>query len=401
MEHMLIQPSDRISELLEASKQLMTIPSTAADLDKLHQALDFVEKRVAASGKDITIERFIHGNKPSFLAYIGKSRPANFRIILNGHVDVVPGKPEQFKPTVEDGKLIGRGAFDMKAACIVLADAFIEFVDKVPYALGLQIVTDEESTGVRGTRYQIEQGVRADFIICGECGRSPKVHEIANEAKGRAVAEIRFKGKHAHAAYLWKGSNAAIQAAKFAMKVDEHYPAKETSETTIALTKLVADDNNFSLVPHTATIVLDARYAPGDPNFRSKDHFTALIEELDPEAEIVAFHEFGAPVYTDPQNPLLLQLKASAEHIEQATFTFVRRHATSDGRWFGAVGDQACEFGIAGEHQHGEGEFITIDGFVYYWKTIRHFLTATIANEAERTEKRAKPAPVDKQASLV
>lgn len=384
------QASSRtISELLDASKKLITIPSTADNIEALHQAVDFITKRVVSSGKDITIEQFNHGGKPSFLAYRRGQRPENFRIILNGHVDVVPGKPEQFKPFVKDGKLYGRGSFDMKTACLVLADAFVEFVDQVPYALGLQIVSDEESTGVRGTRHQIEQGVRADFVICGECGRSTKVHEIANEAKGRVVAEIRFKGTHAHAAYLWKGQNAAIKAALFAVELDKRYPAKETPDTTIALTKLVADDNNFALIPNSATIIVDARYAPGDPNFRSKAHFAALIEEIDPNAEIVHFHEFGAPVYTDPENPLLLQLKAAAEHIEKAPFKFARRHATSDGRWFGAVGDQACEFGIAGEDQHGSNEYVPVQAIEHYQETLRHFLATTVITEAANTPTKA------------
>ena len=35
-------------------------------------------------------------------------------VILHGHLDVVPGREEQFEPRVEGDRLIGRGAYDMK-----------------------------------------------------------------------------------------------------------------------------------------------------------------------------------------------------------------------------------------------------------------------------------------------
>src|SRR5690606_34849424 len=103
--------------------------------------------------------------------------------------------------------------------------------------------------------------------------------------------------------------------------------------TTISVTGFHADGGAFTRVPDIATIRLDARFAPGDPNFRSQAHFAALIEEIDPEAELKDY-KMGAPLYSSPENPLLLSLKASAEKVEGAEFSFVRRHATSDGRHF-------------------------------------------------------------------
>ena len=47
-------------------------------------------------------------------------------IIWNGHVDVVPGNPEQFIPYVEGDFLYGRGAADMKAGVAAMMQAFYE-----------------------------------------------------------------------------------------------------------------------------------------------------------------------------------------------------------------------------------------------------------------------------------
>lgn len=369
-------------QLIELTKKLIAIESTVDDLKGLRQAYDFMVDMLRSSGKDITIEEFESNGKPSFIAYRGKFRPANFRIILNCHIDVVPGQAHQYKAEVKDGKLYGRGAHDEKAACVILADLFCEFVDKVPYALAFQIVSDEESGGVDGTKYHIKNGVRGDFVICAECGRNTDVHEIANEAKGIVVTDISFRGSAAHGAYPWRGDNAAPKAAAFVNVLHQRFPApiEESSSTTFTVTSMSASGGSHTRIPDLATVKLDIRYTPGDPNFRSKSHFAALIEEIDPNAEVDII-VFDSPLYSSPDNPLLQTLKASAEEIEGAPFSFVRRHATSDGRHYGDVGDQACEFGVAGGDQHGDNEHITLQAFSNYHKTIRHFLTKTIETE--------------------
>jgi succinyl-diaminopimelate desuccinylase len=329
-------------DLLQATKQLVAIPSTAHDHAALRQALDFMAAMIWNAAPDVTIERFESNGIPSLLAYrAGQQRPANFHIMLNGHLDVVPGRPEQYNAVIKDGKLYGRGVYDMKAACVVMADVFCEYVNKVPYALGLQMVTDEENAGKDGTLHQIQQGVRADFVISGECGRAVDTYEIANEAKGLVIADIAFSGTAAHSAYPWKGDNAILKALRFVDVLHKRYPIPTvaSNESLISVTAISADSGADSKLPDYATVTLAIRYVAGDPSFKNMRQFTALIKALDPEAKIVHVKDFTSPIYTSPDSPLLLALKASAERVEGAAFTFVRRHGTGDGRFYGAVGD--------------------------------------------------------------
>jgi succinyl-diaminopimelate desuccinylase len=378
--------------LLDVTKNLIAIQSTADNPAGLRAAYEYIREFIRASGKYITIEEFEDNGKPSLLAYRGQHRPERFGVIFNIHLDVVPGKPEQFIPRVEDGKLYGRGAYDMKAAAVVLAQVFCEYVDTVPYALGLQIVTDEESTGDRGTKHQIEQGVRADLIICGECGRATGTYEIANEAKGVAALELLFTGESAHGAYLWRGENAALKATAFVQKVHEHFPVprKATGGTTIAVTGVSAGGDVHNQTPESATVRIDCRYAPDDARFANIPAITDLIRTIDPSATITKVLTYGSAMYANPHNPLLQELKAAAEQTEGEAFTFVRRNGASDGRFYTEVGDEACEFGIAGERQHGDDEYITIEAFRNYLKTMRTFIENATAPEA--AQRYATPA---------
>jgi len=185
--------------LIEQTKRLIAIQSTADNPMALRKAVEFVAD-IVAKQPNVTIERFERNGKHSFLAYRGAKRPENFDILLNGHVDVIPANPAQFTAYEKDGRLYGRGALDMKGTMLTLTDVFCELVNEVPYALGLQIVSDEEIGGYDGVKLQIDEGVRANFVIMGEYANDQGV--IYNAARGLCWAEIAFKGKSAHGGHV-------------------------------------------------------------------------------------------------------------------------------------------------------------------------------------------------------
>lgn len=377
------------NQLLTTTQRLITIESTAHNPAGLQQAYDYMVEFVRGYGKNITIEHFKNGDVPSFLAYKGPRRPQKFHLLFNGHLDVVPGAPKQYRPEIKDGKLYGRGAYDMKAACVAMIDIFCETVDKTPFNFGLQIVTDEESNGERGTLYQIQQGVRSDFVISGDCGRRTGTYELANCAKGVIVVEICFSGKSTHGAYPWNGDNAAMRAHRFIHALHERYPtpAVPTDNSTVTVIGVAAGGDAHTRTPDRATVKLNARYVHGDPYLSDVAKFTAFVKELDPGAKILTFHCFSSPFYTQPDNLQLQRLLAAAQKVEGKKFRLVQRHGTSDARFYGDVGIAACEFGIAGEDQHGDDEHITLKAFNDYRKTLRLFLENSIEAEVTTTTK--------------
>ncbi|HEV2403629.1 MAG TPA: M20/M25/M40 family metallo-hydrolase [Candidatus Saccharimonadales bacterium] len=367
------------NQLIDKIKQLIAIESTADNPKGLRQAYDFMVDFIKSSGKTITIEPFERNGKSSFLAYRAKTRPKQFDLIFNGHVDVVPGEAQQYKALVKDNKLYGRGVYDMKAAAVIMADIFCQFIDKIPFSLALQIVTDEESGGKNGTKLQVvEHGVRADFVIAGDCGRATDTYEIANRAKGAILVEIGFQGQSAHGAYPWRGENAAIKAHRFIQEIHTHYPtpSEHTEASTVTVTGITTKETAHNKTPGAAVVKLDARYTIGDPNLSDRKKFAAFIKNLDPSAEILTFHDFSPPYYADPKNPSLLRLKAAAEMVEGQEFDLVQRNGSSDARFYGVVGNQACEFGVAGEHQHADNEYVPVKALDDYRETLQRFLQA-------------------------
>lgn len=68
---------------------------------------------------------------------------------------------------------------DMKANLSCALFAFKKYAKQVDYPLAIQFVTDEETGGYNGTKYQVESGVKADFILATE----PTNFHIAHQAK--------------------------------------------------------------------------------------------------------------------------------------------------------------------------------------------------------------------------
>jgi succinyl-diaminopimelate desuccinylase len=133
-----------LESFLDSAAGLLAIESTAQRPDMLRAALDFV---LGFAGPGFTAERFQSGGKPSALVYPERGGAAGgrpeFGVILNGHLDVVPAPPDQFRPVRAGQRLYARGAQDMKVSGLVLTLVFRELARDLPYPLGLQLVTDD------------------------------------------------------------------------------------------------------------------------------------------------------------------------------------------------------------------------------------------------------------------
>ena len=361
-----------LNKILSLTQSLISIPSTKDNKKALNDVLELALKQV----NDFTIERFEKDGYPSALVYREKSRPKKFKVILNAHLDVVAGKDKQFKPYEKEGKLYGRGAIDMKAAASVLILVFKEMAKKVSYPLALQLVTDEEIGGFCGTKYQIEKGVRADFVLAGE----PTDFGINNKAKGIIWAKVKTKGKSAHGAYPWMGKNALWIAKKILDKVEKQYPLpkKEAWKTTFNLAKIETTNQTFNKVPDEAVISFDIRYIPEE--FKGKDFEQGkkiLIKKIKKlvgnlgEFEILLFE---SPQFTDEKNPYVLKLKEATKKVLNKNPKIIVKHGGSDIRHFNQVSCQGVTFGPVGGDLHGDNEWVEIKSLEKYFEIVLEFL---------------------------
>ncbi len=361
------------TEIIETIKRLITIPSTANNPAALTEMLEVLIHSIRQH-PDITIEQFSRNHTASILAYCGKTRPKKFNILLNAHLDVVHGRPDQFKPKIQDGKLYGRGALDMKGTAAAITSVFCDVVNQVPYDLGLQLVTDEEIGGYNGVQLQLEAGVHADFAIMGEYANDR--HTIYNAARGICWTEIEFKGKSAHGGHLWHGQNAVLKAIDFANAVLTRYPTpdQETWTTTASIASLSTPNNTYNKVPDSAVLKIDFRFTQEDPVFQDRQTLEAFITSLDPEAKLTNIVVFEPAVNVEELNPYVQGLSAAMQQITKVKPKFLGRPGASDGRHFAAFNIDIIEFGIYGKGPHSDHEYVEIAAIEEYRATLQAFL---------------------------
>ncbi|MCD5409426.1 MAG: M20/M25/M40 family metallo-hydrolase [Methanocellales archaeon] len=352
-----------LHNIVALTKKFISIKSTPENSKDLEGILNLALSNL----KEYTIERFEHGGVKSALIYNTRHRPKKFKIILNGHLDIIPGKERQYAPRVHGSRLYGVGAMDMKASVACLIIAFKEVANKIDYPLGLQLVTDEEIGGFNGTKHQIDKGVKADFVIVGESTGL----NIENETKGILWVKISAKGKAAHGAYPWKGENAIWDMYRFLNQVEKKYPLPKKEEwiTTVNLANIETKNQTFNKIPDYCEVWLDVRYIPEDGV-----NIVNNIKRLLPKGFGLTVIAKEPALSTDENNHNIKLLKATIKQTTRKQARILCAHGSSDARHFVRVGCPAIEFGPSGGGMGADNEWVDIPSLEKYYQTLRNFL---------------------------
>ena len=244
-------------------EQLLTeklIGYDTSEPEGIKQCAGFVKGWLDA--RDIHTRQIDCRDLPVTLAEVGPA-DAEATLLLHGHIDVVPGRPEQFEPRVEGDRLIGRGAYDMKGALAAMLLAVADLREQSRVRVRLGVVPDEESEedAERGGDLLVSEGFLGDFVITGE----PTDMHVGVAAKGVVAMRLRVDGRAAHGATPWLGENAILRALDVFRAIQSLPFASRSSELfdrpSINLGRILGGDA-LNKVPDTCYIDVDVRYLP-------------------------------------------------------------------------------------------------------------------------------------------
>lgn len=185
------------STLQELTERLVSIDSTNPSLSPAGAGEEEIAAFVADWCRARSLDVWIVDaeGRPSVVA-VARGSGGGRSLILNGHLDTVgvDGMTEPFRPKVEDGKMSGRGAIDMKASVAAMM-ATLERARSMPLRgdVIMTAVADEEAFSV-GTTAVLDSGVTADAAIVTE----PTNGNIVVAHKGFVWADVIVQGRTAH-----------------------------------------------------------------------------------------------------------------------------------------------------------------------------------------------------------
>jgi succinyl-diaminopimelate desuccinylase len=348
------------------TERLLTYDTST--LEGMQSAAGFVKGWLEA--RDVEVKGGVHNGRPLLAATVGPTSGTH-TIVLHGHLDVVPGRPEQFAPHIEGDRLYGRGAYDMKGGLAAMMCALHDLAQQDLVRVHFVCVADEESEDLeqRGSDYLVEQGYIGDFAITGE----PTNMHIGIQAKGVLAMRIEVTGKAAHGSTPWAGDNAVLKAFDIFRQIETLPFARESSDMfdrpSVNLSRILGGDA-LNKVPDVCVIDVDVRYLPG----QEPEKIKAAVNEL-PDASVVkVFHR--QPAIVEREDPFVQALGKAISRIapppgEQLS---VGRDGASDAISFLEAGVPAVECGPVGAGHHGPEEWVSIRSLEDYRKSLVEFV---------------------------
>jgi succinyl-diaminopimelate desuccinylase len=333
----------------------------------MQSAAGFVKGWLEA--RDVEVTGTVHNGRPVLAATVGPEGGAT--VVLHGHLDVVPGRPEQFTPRLEGDRLYGRGAYDMKGGLASMMCAIHDLAQEDRVRVHFVCVSDEESEEVeaRGSDYLVQQGYVGDFAITGE----PTDMHIGIQAKGVLAMRIEVTGTAAHGSTPWVGDNAVLKAVDVFRQIEVLPFARESSDLfdrpSINLGRIIGGDA-LNKVPDLCVIDVDVRYLPG----QDAQEIRAAVDSL-PDVTVVKFFH-RQPAIVERDDPFVQALGEAIAGVAPPTAERlgVGRDGASDAISFIEAGVPAVEFGPVGDGHHGPEEWVSIRSLGDYRRTLVEFV---------------------------
>ena len=232
-------------------------------------------------------------------------------LLVEGHMDHVdPGDLSEwtvdpYGGVIQDGKLYGRGASDMKGslAAMLAAAAYLK-ADKCDELSGTLIVAatvhEECFEGVASR--EVGEAYKPDFVVIGEASSL----DVKRGQRGRAEVVVETYGKSAHSSNPEKGINAIKQMMSLLARLKERYiPPYDAvlGHGILEVTDIISHPYpGASVVPDRCRVTFDRRLLVGETEEDVLRVFHKLFEELrrqDPSFQARAFIATGeASCYT-------------------------------------------------------------------------------------------------------
>lgn len=256
---------------MELTKKLITIPSV---FGREWEIAEFI----ASQFEDVEVERQrVQGFPPNIIVRqeVSENCPT---ILLNGHMDTVEPSFDWTKPpftaTIEEGRIYGLGAADMKGGLAILMDAFSSV--KYPKSnVILSIVVDEE--GVSTGAFRLLDDVEADVCFVTE----PSKERTTIGSRGRYALDIELFGKKTHGSRPEEGVNAVAEMARVLDVLDEIGLGShdKLGKASLAPLKIRGGGDSLS-VPDYCNLLVDRHIVPGEEKQEIMDEFESKIDTL-------------------------------------------------------------------------------------------------------------------------
>ena len=309
---------------------------------------------------------------------IAKKGSGSPKIMLCGHMDVVPGK---VKVRREGDSLYGRGASDAKAPLMAMLFAAASIQNNNGTIIFVGAV-DEEGNAI-GIKNIVKKKFDVDYAVFGE---PSGIKQVTIAYKGRLAINLKISVEDSsHASAPWLSKNAIQEASIFANELKERLEKGQEGKTkgmllTVIMTK-IKGGTSHNVTPKECETTFDIRI-PVDMNCKSIEQKIAiLVKEIAEKREVEAFYSIldeTEPFEASHNSPLVRAFTLGIMEVEHSRPTLIRKTGTGD---MNVLGNQwnipVVTYGPGDPHEaHTIDEKVSIEeylrGIEILKKTLQH-----------------------------
>jgi len=289
-----------------------------------------------------------------------------------GHTDVVPvgdasaWRHAPFSGALEDGKLFGRGAADMKGGIAAFIGAVRQFVEYHAHgSISLIITGDEEGDADYGTVKMVEW-IRAhdhlpDVCVVGEPTNPDRLGDvIKNGRRGSLSCQLTVDGVQGHVAYPHLADNPIVRLLAMLAPVNgvtldggNDYFDASTAHITSIDTGNAAGNVTPATVSARFNIRFNTEHKADDLIGWLEEHFNRIGGNWQADWRV------SAEPFVTPAGPLTDLMQAAITEVTGKNAELSTSGGTSDARFITHLCPVA-EFGLVGQTMHKVDEHVSI-----------------------------------------
>ncbi|OLS20161.1 MAG: N-formyl-4-amino-5-aminomethyl-2-methylpyrimidine deformylase [Candidatus Heimdallarchaeota archaeon LC_2] len=356
--------------LIALLSDLIKIDSVNPSLDsKAHgenEIADFLGMFLQKLGLEVNYQKI--SEKRKNLIAILKGRGGGKTLMLNAHIDTVSGKGmvTPFNPIIKEGRMYGRGAYDMKGglvSSIMAVHSIIKSKTKLNGDVILALVIDEEFVSL-GTEELLKEYSADSAIIC-----EPTDSNIIIAHKGFAWINIVVRGVAAHGSRPNEGIDAIVKAGKLLVELEK---LQETEYQLIVHPLLGSPSIHASTIegglglstyPDYCNIMIERRTLPKENIEDIKNEMSQLLKKIksndnDFNATFdITFFRSGLEI---SENELIVKLVDKARNQTLGISGFTGESYWMDSALLANAGIPTVVIGPNGKGAHASIEYVEI-----------------------------------------
>ena len=365
---MIEQDKAYITDVLQ---RLVRIDSVNPVLDPGGAGETAIAAVVAETLERLGLEVSVLESRPGRPSVVGRLRGAGEgrSLMLNAHCDTVgvTGMAEPFSAEIRDGRLYGRGAYDMKgslAACIGAVESIVRAGVRPPGDILIAAVADEEHASL-GTMEVVER-YRVDGAIVTE----PTSERVCLAHKGFAWIEVVTQGRAAHGSRPELGIDAnlrmgrvlgGLEALQQSLAGGEAHPLLGPASLHAAI---LEGGTGLSTYAAECRLCIERRTLPGESEARVVAQVEELIDRLrlaDPAFAATVRPMLYRPAFEARSgSPLVAILAGEVEREAGKAAEFVGDSPWMDSALLADAGADTVVFGPHGTGAHADVEWVDL-----------------------------------------